>query len=219
LGVSRSSPAGSGRDRRAGAPARAPLLAGGARHGRSIVITILPSVRGLARDPEPSGAGAAYMTMLLFRAAAVWVVLMGAEVVHGVLRRVYLVPRVGDLRARQIGVFIGSARILMIASLTARWLQARTTASQVLVGSLWLVLTLAFEAGLGRLVLRYSWERVVSDSDLRRGGLLPVGLLVLVLAPWLSSRLAGRRRPNRARRSARSGIHVSGKTAWVRHLN
>jgi len=92
-------------------------------------------------------------------------------------------PRLGDLRARQIGVFIGSAFILIVASVTAPWLRARTTASQVLVGSLWVVLTLAFEVGLGRLVLRYSWERVASDYELRRGGLLPIGLLVLALAP------------------------------------
>ena len=127
------------------------------------------------------------MAMLLCRVVAVWAVPMGAEVVHGVLRSAYLVPRVGDLRARRLGAFIGSALILMIASVTAPWPRARTTPSQALVGSVWLLLTLAFEVGLGRVILGYSWERVGSDYDVRLGGLLPVGLLVLILAPWLTS--------------------------------
>jgi len=35
------------------------------------------------------------------RAFVVWLVMMGAEVVHGVLRAILLVPLVGDFRARQ----------------------------------------------------------------------------------------------------------------------
>jgi hypothetical protein len=42
------------------------------------------------------------------RAIAVWLGLVGAEIVHGILRSIVLLPRVGDKRARQIGVFTGS---------------------------------------------------------------------------------------------------------------
>jgi hypothetical protein len=129
---------------------------------------------------------------LLLRAVAVWLVLIGAEVAHGVLRTLYLTPRVGDLRARQIGVFIGSALILIIARLAARWLRARTGRAQLLVGGVWLALTLFFEVALGLVVLGYSWERVSSDYDIRRGGLLPFGLVVLALAPWLTARSGAR---------------------------
>ena len=41
-----------------------------------------------------------------------------AEVLHGVLRVSLLNRRVGDHRARQIGVFTGSAIILIISWLT-----------------------------------------------------------------------------------------------------
>ncbi len=128
--------------------------------------------------------------MLLIRIVAVWLLLIGAEVVHGVARAILLVPRVGDLRARQIGVFSGSALILAIASLAAPWLRARTAPAQMLAGSVWLVLTLWFEIAFGRLVVKASWERIGSDYNLARGGLLPLGLAVLTLAPWIGARLA-----------------------------
>jgi hypothetical protein len=119
---------------------------------------------------------------------------MGAEVVHGVLRTLYLAPLVGDLRARQIGVLVGSALILIIARLVAPWLRARTSRAQLLVGAVWLVLTLLFELILGLVLLGYSWERMALDYDVLRGGLLPFGLVILALAPWLAARRGWKRR-------------------------
>jgi hypothetical protein len=59
------------------------------------------------------------------------------------------------------------------------------------VGFLWLVLMLAFEVGVGRLVFRASWERLASDSDFRRGGLLSIGMLARCAAPLLVVKLKG----------------------------
>lgn len=56
------------------------------------------------------------------------------------------------------------------------------------MGGLWIVLTLAFEVGLGRLA-GYGWDRIFADYDLARGGLMPLGLLAMGLIPWLVQRL------------------------------
>jgi hypothetical protein len=42
---------------------------------------------------------------ILCRAGAIWIVLIGAEVSHGIARAMWLVPQVGDFRSSQIGVF------------------------------------------------------------------------------------------------------------------
>lgn len=42
--------------------------------------------------------------------------------------------------------------------------------------------TLVFEIALGRLVLNYSWERMVSDYEIAQGGLMLIGLAVLLFA-------------------------------------
>src|SRR5688500_5722767 len=110
------------------------------------------------------------------RAIAVWLVLMIAESVHGVLRGVALVPAVGDFRSRQFGVLTGSLLIVGIACLFIRWIQTKESGPLLLVGLVWLGLTLLFEVGLGRIVLGYPWERIFSDYNVLRGGLLPFGL-------------------------------------------
>ena len=61
----------------------------------------------------------------------------------------------------------------------------------VLVGFLWLVLTLAFEVAYGRIVVGASWERIAADCNVLEGGLLPFGMLVLLLSPLIAGKVRG----------------------------
>jgi len=132
--------------------------------------------------------------MVLIRAFLVWLVIIAAETVHGILRGVLLVPIVGDLPARQIGVLIGSLLIFAVAYLFIRWMAAKTKLQFLTVGLLWVVLTILFEIGLGRLVLGLPWERLTEDYKITRGGFMGVGLLFMAAAPWLAAWLRGRKR-------------------------
>lgn len=58
---------------------------------------------------------------LMMRAFAVWLVIIAAETVHGILRGILLVPIVGDHPARQIGILIGSLLIFGVAYLFIPW--------------------------------------------------------------------------------------------------
>jgi hypothetical protein len=126
--------------------------------------------------------------MIWRRALSVWLVIIVAETVHGILRQWLLVPTVGDLRARQIGVFVGSLIILAVALALTRWLDARTTREQLGVGAAWAGLTVAFELALGA-SLGLTPDRMVEDYDPARGGFMLLGLLFMLLTPMLAARL------------------------------
>ena len=123
--------------------------------------------------------------MLLVRALVVWVGLMIVEAIHGALRAAWLVPRIGDLPARRVGVVVGSLLILLVALLTIRWLGPRTVASCLGIGVLWVALTLPFEMALGR-YMGLSWERIGADFDPTQGGWLAFGLIFMALAPLIA---------------------------------
>jgi len=110
---------------------------------------------------------------IVVRSLVVWLLLIVAEIVHGVLRAILLVPMVGEFRSNQIGVFTGSAIIVLIAFFTLRWIGATRKRSLFLVGSI--------------------WERLVADYNVVEGGLMPLGLLVLFFSPVIASRLSGGR--------------------------
>ena len=136
------------------------------------------------------------MGACLLRGLAVWILIALAETVHGMLRTIFLEPRVGDLASRQIGVLTGSLMILAITYFTIDWVGASKAKQLAAVGTLWLVLMLILEVTLGR-ALGLSWERIVSDYVPSQGGFMIVGMTVLALSPSIAFRLRSRRHGRR----------------------
>jgi hypothetical protein len=111
-----------------------------------------------------------------------------AETLHGIARTLWLTPRIGDLRARQLGVLTGSLLILGIATLSIRWLGPRTARQALAIGMLWLLWMLTFEVGLGW-ALGTPWSRVAADYDPSQGGFMLFGMAALLLAPTIAARI------------------------------
>lgn len=143
----------------------------------------------------------------ILRAFAVWLSIIVAESIHGALRAWLLAPLVGDFASRQIGVFTGTALIFGIAWFAHRWMmgeegnvsghQAQTagiprTIACLAIGAAWVMLTVAFEVGLGR-ALGMSWSRIAADYRLWEGGLMPLGLVAMLATPWIVARLRRKR--------------------------
>jgi hypothetical protein len=132
----------------------------------------------------------AHRSFVLARAVGIWLTLITVESIHGVMRRIFLEPQLGDLRARQVSVFTGAALIALVFWFTLGWLRPQSVSRWWTLGLLWLALTLAFEIGLGR-ATGMSWDRIASDFDPRRGGLLAFGMLIIVVAPRLLAQRRG----------------------------
>ena len=130
---------------------------------------------------------------LTARIVAIWLVMIVAEIAHGITRALTLVPLVGEFRSNQIGVFTGSVILLGIATLSIRWIDPMRRRDLILTGAAWVALTLAFELLFGRFVAGLSWQRLAADYNLLQGGLMPIGLVVLFFAPWLAARFRGNR--------------------------
>lgn len=128
---------------------------------------------------------------MVLKAFAVWLLIFAVEALHGVLRTLYLVPLLGDLGSRQVGVAVGSGLILLVAWLTVKWIEPRTPREQRGVGLLWVTLMVGAEVVVGRFAFGYPWARIAEDFDPTRGGLLAFGMLVLYLAPGWTARLRG----------------------------
>ena len=117
----------------------------------------------------------------------VWLVIIVAESIHGALRQVFLAPALGDFRARQVSVLTAIVIIFIIAWFSIRWIGASSARTALGVGAVWVMLTLAFEVALGRL-LGFEWSRILADYDLRHGGLMLLGLVAMLLTPLIAAR-------------------------------
>ncbi|NTV02636.1 MAG: hypothetical protein HGB04_07610 [Chlorobiaceae bacterium] len=101
-----------------------------------------------------------------------WLLITAAESVKGTVRRLVLVPAMGELPAHQAGVAIGCVIIFSVAWLFAGRSGASSARQCLATGVLWVFLTLLFEFGLGSM-LGYAPARMLADYDLCRGGRPP----------------------------------------------
>lgn len=122
-----------------------------------------------------------------------WLLIIVGETLNGTVRRLWIAPAIGDLRARQLGVLTGSVVVFLVALLSRHWIGARTCRQCLLAGGVWVLLTIVFEIGLGRM-LGYSWQRLLADYNPLAGGLMGAGLLFMLFAPALAATI---RRPHR----------------------
>jgi hypothetical protein len=71
------------------------------------------------------------------RAAGVWLLIIAAEMVHGLARTRWLTPALRDFRARQVAVLSGSLIVLIIVIATVRWTSATRTRALLKIGCMW----------------------------------------------------------------------------------
>jgi hypothetical protein len=117
-----------------------------------------------------------------------WLVIMALETVHGVLREILLVPRVGPETAGRIGWPIGLIIVIVTAWALARWIGLRDTRDLVKLGTIWAILTLGFESGIG-LLRGIPLTATIGGLNPFSGSLLPLSLAVMLVAPLIAARL------------------------------
>ncbi len=128
---------------------------------------------------------------LVKKTIVVWFVMMCVEFVHGTMRTIFLLPRVGDFTSRQVGAFTGSLLIFFVAYLFAPWFGPLTKQAALAIGGTWVLLTIAFEISLGFFLMDFPPERLFQDFNVARGALFPFALTFLFFCPLLVARLRG----------------------------
>ena len=117
-------------------------------------------------------------------AAAVWLAMLAAMTVNGLVRGVLLVPQLGEHHARQVSSLLGACIVFTLAGVFVMRLPDPRRAPLWRVGAFWGLLTLAFELGFGHFASGLPWSELLADYDLAAGRLWPLVLATTVVAPW-----------------------------------
>lgn len=114
-----------------------------------------------------------------------WLPMIAIAVANGAVREAWLLPRFGDVVARQISTL--SLLILFaiyMGALFKFWPLASARLA-LAVGIAWLALTLAFEFGLGYFVSHLTWRRMLAEYDLASGQLWILVSIWVAVAPYV----------------------------------
>jgi len=129
------------------------------------------------------------MAIPILKAAVVWLLILVCAVLNGLFREVVLVPRFGTPAALAFSAVLLCALILVVSLIFVRWLGSLDTWQSLRVGLLWLLLTLAFEFGFGRLAQHREWSELLGAYTFEDGNLWPLVLVVTFFAPLLAVRV------------------------------
>lgn len=120
---------------------------------------------------------------MLGKAVVVWLALLVSIVALGGLRDALLVPRIGELRAHQLGTIAASGAAFALICVLLPWVGPATAAQALGLGVFWVVLAVAFEVGFFHFARKVPWSRLLADYNLAEGRLLMVLWLTVLLAP------------------------------------
>lgn len=124
------------------------------------------------------------------RALLAWLIIAVAESVHGILRRLFVLPVIGELRAHQTGIFVGCVIIFAIAWASIRWIGARSIPELLQIGVVWILLMAAFETSLGY-AFGYPLSRILQDYNIAEGRLMIFGMVFMLFAPAMAAKARG----------------------------
>lgn len=126
------------------------------------------------------------------RTVEAWPVLLMAAIANGAFRVGVLIPRLGDYRAHVVSTLMLAALILGMTVPIIDGIGIGSFPEAVVIGLVWVVLTLAFEFLAGHYFFGNSWERLLADYDVRHGRIWAVVLVTTFVSPlWALTRHHG----------------------------
>lgn len=127
--------------------------------------------------------------MNLLSAIGIWCLFVCAAFACRLYCQGNIEARLGEKKSHLMFVLVSSAAVFFLgATFISDYPQVDNT-SLLLLGSVWLGLSLLFEIFLSRVVLGFEWRLVFSDYNLLRGRLYPLLLLTVFFTPLASYHL------------------------------
>ena len=115
---------------------------------------------------------------------ACWPGMVLLAILNGTLREKLYGPHVPELLAHQISTVALMALLAVYLWLLTGFFRIESVSQGLIIGILWLALTVAFEFLFGHLVMGHSWEALFRDYNLAKGRIWPLVLIWTAAAPY-----------------------------------
>jgi hypothetical protein len=119
-----------------------------------------------------------------------WLLFMVLAIINAGIRNAVYKPVIGDLRAHQLSTIIFIVLILIVTYLVLRFSNIQLSDKDaIILGSIWLLLTICFEFLAGHFAFGNSWEKLVADYNILKGRIWSLVLITIFFAPYLTKKL------------------------------
>ena len=125
-------------------------------------------------------------TKIFLYALGIWFILVVAAILNGAFRESFITSKVGEQVGHVISTVIFICVILVVTYLFLSNLKINYTKTDLLlIGALWLILTILFEFVFSHYVMGHSWKMLFADYNILKGRVWSFVLLTTFIAPLL----------------------------------
>lgn len=125
------------------------------------------------------------------KALVIWLIMLVVAILNAGLRNAVITPRLGEPAGHVISTVTACAVFLVLMWFTLPWAGARGRRELVLIGVVWVILTVTFEFVAGHYLFGTSWDKLLTDYNVFRGRVWVAVLIVILLGPLCMGRLRG----------------------------
>ena len=118
-----------------------------------------------------------------------WIPMLFIAIANGAVREIWLVNYFRELRAHQVSSATGMVLLGIYIWVIIRNWRPESAATAIVIGLIWLVMTVAFEFLFGLYVRNLSWNQLFHAYNLFAGQVWVLVLAWVTLAPYLFYRL------------------------------
>lgn len=122
---------------------------------------------------------------MILRYVLAWIPMMAIGIINGTLRVVTYGKVLSELRAHQVSTITGVFLLGLYIWLIASFWTPNSLQQALLIGILWLSLTITFEFLFGHYIAGHSWSQLLRDYSLFAGRIWLLVLLWITIAPLL----------------------------------
>ena len=112
-----------------------------------------------------------------------WLGMPLLAILNAIVREKVYKNALGELAAHQLSTVILIILIgIYVWLINLSW-KLESAGQALIIGGIWLGLTVSFEFGFGRLVMKHSWKRLLHDYNIMKGRVWILVLLWTLLSP------------------------------------
>ena len=118
-----------------------------------------------------------------------WIGLVFLAILNGTLREKGYAQFMSELSAHQLSTFIFIVLSGVYMYAVVGWYRLHSSREALLVGALWVCMTVAFEFLFGHYVMGHSWSKLFHDYNLLQGRVWALVLVWTLFAPYIFYRM------------------------------
>lgn len=114
-----------------------------------------------------------------------WFPMLLIAILNGAARDFFYKNKLGDLAAHQFSTLTAMLFFSIYVYFVNRIWAFNSSSQALMVGIIWVIMTMIFEFGFGHFIMHHSWEKLLSEYNVLKGKLWGVLLIFLLFIPYI----------------------------------